>query len=141
MRLTDSVSDCTTFHVSDELGDALAKFESSGDPRLSIELVPKSSHLENLRNHIKPSDWTRLRKAVAEKARAAGHERRRSRRNGSTYARDRMASRSAATAARSVQDRAAVVGQGDALVALAASLWRVVSSRRRVDFARHCHHD
>ena len=31
--------------------------------------------------------------------------------------------------------------KADALVALAASLWRVVSSRRRVDFARHCHRD
>ena len=77
MRLTDSLSDCTTFHVSGELRAALAKFEGFGDPRLSIELVPTSSHFENLRNHIKPSDWTRLRKAVAEKARAAGHERRR----------------------------------------------------------------
>lgn len=56
MRLTDRLSDCTTFHVSDELRTALAKFEGFGDPRLSIDIVPKSSHFENLRNHIKPTD-------------------------------------------------------------------------------------
>ena len=68
MLLADSQSHRTTFRMSAKLKGALAKFESFGDPKLSIELVPKSSHFENLRNHVKPSDWTCLRKAVAANA-------------------------------------------------------------------------
>lgn len=70
MLLADAESYRTTFRVSGELEIALAVCEGFGSPKLSIELVPKSSHFENLRNHIKPSDWIRLRKAVAE---TAGH--------------------------------------------------------------------
>lgn len=68
MLLADRESYCTTFGMSAKLRDAVARFENFGKPKLSIELVPKSSHFENLRNHVKPAIWTRLRKAVAEKA-------------------------------------------------------------------------
>lgn len=70
MLHVDDGNSSLSVHLSEQLKAALAEFERFGVPKLSIELVPKSSHFENLRNHIKPVSWTRIRKAVAE---SAGH--------------------------------------------------------------------
>lgn len=41
-----------------------------GDARLTVELVPKTSWYSNVRSHIAPVDWDRLRRPVFTRARS-----------------------------------------------------------------------
>ena len=39
-----------------------------GSPRLTLDLVPRSSWYSNVRSHVSEADWDRLRKAAYERA-------------------------------------------------------------------------
>lgn len=57
-----------TCRVSPALKRALAAVEVFGAPKLSVEVVPKTSHFANLRTEVKRSSWDRVRKEEAERA-------------------------------------------------------------------------
>lgn len=38
------------------------------DPRLAVELVPRSSWYSNVRSHVSDAEWDRLRKPVYQRA-------------------------------------------------------------------------
>ncbi|MCC6742597.1 MAG: HNH endonuclease [Acidobacteria bacterium] len=68
--LESSLSSAGEASAGPGLKQARQAFESFGTPRLSRELVPKTSFFENLRNRVTPPQWNAVRRKVAS---AAGH--------------------------------------------------------------------